>query len=579
MWLVNCNTLKLEQFFGSNIPSYAILSHTWEEEEVTFDELGQASTGYPSKEQSIHVKERQGYSKIYETCLLAKEDGLDYAWIDTCCINKSSSAELTESINSMFQWYQNAARCFVFLSDLHEKTPTEKGLVACKWFTRGWTLQELIAPKEVFFYDQTWKYRGTRTKFSDTISSITNINGNALLGRSPMAYSVATRMSWAAHRQTTRTEDLAYCLLGIFEVNMPMIYGEGPNAFLRLQEEIVKRSNDMTIFAWDQKQEEGSRIGLFALSPAGFARSKDIAPISRAWLDPVFAMTNKGLKIDNFKLLWKKTIDDGNGGLETTYSIPLGSSYVDDVHVWIAMPIRKIGPDVFVRSGRLLTTTWTSARRAAVSFYLHAATINPHIFEALRRQEAVHFPKHKFQIEEVIPESHWDDANSLFFHPLDDFSLVLAAQCNVVVRGSTIQFVVCILYPSPGHPKCLVFSTNGHHRLSSWLFRHKRLGHDVTWEDVKADEPETPGILNCTHQLETVLDETKFRISISTDKGVVSPISDQEIYSVNYGVETIPHLKRKSVGKSSDKNLTSKAFRERRGRDVSSDTASSSSSN
>jgi hypothetical protein len=278
MWLVNSSTLNLEYFVGSNIPKYAILSHTWEDEEVSLQELAQH-----------FAASKKGYIKIKETCVRARRHGLQYAWIDTCCIDKSSSAELTECINSMFQWYKNAEKCHVFLSDLGSETPAEDGLAACHWFTRGWTLQELIAPAEVRFYNQTWSSIGTKKKFSSIISSITSIDKNALLShRPPKAYSVATRMSWAAYRETTRIEDLAYCLLGIFDVNIPMIYGKGTKSFRRLQEEIISGSNDLTIFAWDQEQEEGGPNHLFAPSPAQFGHANSIECVPRPLADPAF---------------------------------------------------------------------------------------------------------------------------------------------------------------------------------------------------------------------------------------------------------------------------------------------------
>ena len=292
MWLVNCTTLKLEDFIGSNIPKYAILSHTWEEEEVTFHELDRHRPGNldlpePRLRQLIYDRTPKGYHKIWKTCSKARKHGFQYAWIDTCCINKDSSAELTESINSMFQWYQNAEECYVFLSDLPLGTPAEEWLPECKWFTRGWTLQELIAPQKVLFYNQGWKYVGSKTMFCDLISEITNIDKGVLLGTTPAwNHSTATRMSWAAHRQTTRVEDIAYCLLGIFQVNLPMIYGEGANAFFRLQEEIVRRTNDLTVFAWDQREGQESPCRLFALSPGGFADIGLVVRIPQILLDP-----------------------------------------------------------------------------------------------------------------------------------------------------------------------------------------------------------------------------------------------------------------------------------------------------
>jgi hypothetical protein len=143
MRLINTSTGRFEEFIGRNIPKYAILSHTWEEEEVSFKD-----TSDPS------CKSKKGYSKIAMTCRLAAEAGLGYAWVDTCCIDKSSSAELTEAINSMFQWYGRAAICYVYFSDMVPSASLETGLQGCRWFTRGWTLQELIAPKKIDFFDQ-----------------------------------------------------------------------------------------------------------------------------------------------------------------------------------------------------------------------------------------------------------------------------------------------------------------------------------------------------------------------------------------------------------------------------------------
>src|SRR3569833_1388030 len=144
MKLINVETLLLEDFIGSNVPPYAILSHTWEADEVSFQDWGQSDT--PSK---------KGYQKILMTCVLARQrTDVKYAWVDTCCIDKSSSSELTEAINSMFGWYKNSAVCFAYLSDL-EPAAEVGDLRQCRWFTRGWTLQELIAPKHVVFFNRT----------------------------------------------------------------------------------------------------------------------------------------------------------------------------------------------------------------------------------------------------------------------------------------------------------------------------------------------------------------------------------------------------------------------------------------
>lgn len=245
MRLINAATLELEYFASShNVPAYAVLSHTWEDDEVLFQEM----TSNPAA-----ARQRKGYRKILKAAELAIARGLSHVWVDTCCIDKSSSAELTEAINSMFRWYERADVCLACLSDLPADVGLDApgGLAACRWFTRGWTLQELIAPRHVDFFDEAWNFRGSKADLADRITRITGIEKGVLDYTTPLAdLAVAKRMSWAAKRQTTRIEDIAYCLLGIFDVNMPMLYGEGEKAFIRLQEEIIKTACDLSIFAW-----------------------------------------------------------------------------------------------------------------------------------------------------------------------------------------------------------------------------------------------------------------------------------------------------------------------------------------
>lgn len=172
-----------------------------------------------------------------------------------CCIDKSSSAELSEAINSMFRWYQKAKVCYVYLSDYaKDSIPAEDDdqseFKHCRWFTRGWTLQELIAPMTIMFYSKNWDMLGNKRDLCGLLTKITGIESETLNSEGLNRVSIARRMAWVAKRTTTRTEDLAYCLLGIFDVNMPLLYGEGRKAFYRLQEEIMKSSSDQSIFAW-----------------------------------------------------------------------------------------------------------------------------------------------------------------------------------------------------------------------------------------------------------------------------------------------------------------------------------------
>ncbi|KAK3385200.1 heterokaryon incompatibility protein-domain-containing protein [Podospora didyma] len=282
MRLLKTDTLELVEFVG-RVPPYVILSHTWGSDEVSFLDLKTVS--------KAGLKKKAGYAKIVGCCARAIEDGYEYAWVDTCCIDKSSSAELSEAINSMYRWYHEAEICYAYMSDvsLEVQPPSAPASVSSgyggkkeanehgsprpppfrtipsllrdyetlprtfqnsRWFARGWTLQELIAPPLVEFYAHDWREIGTKFSLRKDINRITGIGINVLEGADPSTCHVAERMSWAANRQTTRIEDAAYCLLGIFKVHMPLIYGEGQRAFFRLQEEIMKTTEDYTMLAW-----------------------------------------------------------------------------------------------------------------------------------------------------------------------------------------------------------------------------------------------------------------------------------------------------------------------------------------
>jgi hypothetical protein len=243
MRLLNVHTLKLHTFYGDAIPKYAILSHTWlaADEEVTFLQL-------QTQESSIW-RRLPGAKKIFYTCQQARDDGHTWAWVDTCCIDKSNNAELSEAINSMFRWYQASDVCYVYLSDYVYRPNSD--LFTSRWWTRAWTLQELVAPEHVRFFDARWQEIGTKSDRADDIASRVRIDVGTLRDSKRMySQCVAQRMSWAAHREATREEDLAYSLLGIFNINMTMQYGEGEKAFIRLQQEITRTTGDMSIFAW-----------------------------------------------------------------------------------------------------------------------------------------------------------------------------------------------------------------------------------------------------------------------------------------------------------------------------------------
>jgi hypothetical protein len=290
MWLINTHTLTLEEFIGPNRPSFAILSHTWGKDEVTFQEFRSSTEDYSKK---------LGGQKIINTCALAKSRGFHYVWIDSCCIDKTNSVELAEAINSMFEWYAAARECYVYIQDLGPDAPIGN-LKGSRWFTRGWTLQELLAPDNMIFFDRDWRPRGTKRELSSLISEATGISQEILQDKSLLSQvPVSHKMSWAASRQTTRPEDIAYCLIGIFDVKMIFIYGEGrKNSFYRLQEEIIRRTNDMSIFAWRSLSVNEKYSGVLATGPEVFVNGSLYRQTRGALDTPEYAITNKGIRID-----------------------------------------------------------------------------------------------------------------------------------------------------------------------------------------------------------------------------------------------------------------------------------------
>ncbi|KAK8082717.1 HET-domain-containing protein [Apiospora saccharicola] len=342
MWLINIETLELEHVLDHETTEYAILSHTWEDGEVTFQEFrdgGQEA-----------ARAKKGWRKIERFCEVVRlysHCRLRYAWVDTCCIDKTSSAELSEAINSMYRWYADSAICYAYLWDLaprghsndnksqdqrssdgqslvmveeagDEKNDLAPGLVddifQCRWWSRGWTLQELIAPGKLMFLDRDFNYRGSKVSLHSKISEATGIEKKILLHRKSLdSVHVARRMSWAATRQTTRTEDTAYSLMGIFDINMPLLYGEGSKAFLRLQEEICRRSNgDLTLFGWTAnspaKGVKGQEVtpefrGILARHPREFLNAKTLGKQPGELHRGELSVTNKGIRIDGTELL------------------------------------------------------------------------------------------------------------------------------------------------------------------------------------------------------------------------------------------------------------------------------------
>ncbi|CAI0652494.1 unnamed protein product [Colletotrichum noveboracense] len=462
--LIEVKTMQLKLFNSRKAPRYVILSHTWvENEEVSYQEMCQIAEGI-----SHPAKRKSGYRKIWETCRQTMAHGLKYAWVDTCCIDKTSSAELSEAINSMFRWYRDAAVCIAYLSDYTHKDPDFIGdMRDCQWFTRGWCLQELIAPKCLVFYDKTWEKVGSKAGLTLLIARCTGIDAEVLEDHTAMyPIPVARRMSWASRRITTRVEDIAYCLLGIFDIHMPMLYGEGEKAFVRLQEEIIRRFNDTSIFLFspnasalysfspsEAKQKLGQNntmfnstmetpntsdgqysecpdgnylkeistyqlCGMFAGSPADFASSEDIvhASESRVPFDKqAFSVSNRGVQLGK-QDLWVK--------LRKPYFIwytPLRHSKCPPGGLQDAsIVLRKVGRGLFVRSV-VPPANWS---RSDVILREDVCVL-PHITPATHRQifntlKTVlririkgYFANATF-LSEPSPKAQWDGSGSLF---------------------------------------------------------------------------------------------------------------------------------------------------------------------
>jgi hypothetical protein len=294
---------------NEQVPDYAILSHTWGKQEVIFDDLKNLDSAYDTDARS-----KANWDKIRFCAQQAERDGLDHFWVDTCCIDKSNSQELQEAINSMFRWYQNAKKCYVYLSDVECNTPDayseacrgwEPAFRKSRWFTRGWTLQELLAPASVTFYSKEGELLGDKQSLKDTIHEITGIPVEALSGSRLSDFSVDDRFSWADNRQTTREEDRAYCLLGIFAVHLPLIYSEGEeNAFSRLRDAVATKGNkgrsqsqeerldkisswlsapDPSTNYYKAYKQRQAKTGVWLLQNARFAKWKERAA-SRLWL-------------------------------------------------------------------------------------------------------------------------------------------------------------------------------------------------------------------------------------------------------------------------------------------------------
>ncbi|PMD49023.1 HET-domain-containing protein [Hyaloscypha variabilis F] len=340
MRLLHAKTMELRSFQEDEVPEYAILSHTWHDDEVLFEDLHDMD----------RASKQAGFRKIRFCCEQALKDDIQFVWVDTCCIDKSSSAELSEAINSMFLWYREAKVCYAYLQDVSALV-IGNGRIQSRWFERAWTLQELLAPKSLVFYSSDWNFLGTKDDhLQSAISWATGIEVEDLSGKWLKWVSIAKRMSWAARRKATRGEDIAYSLFGIFDVQMPLLYGEGRRkAFLRLQEEIMKSSNDHTLFAWTKRRgvfnPATATMSILAPDPYCFINERRLEPTKKINPSPPYSMTNIGLRI-SLPLFYK-----------TGWPLPLSTIVVAALNCHIegdyfqvaALHLRYVGSNQFLR--------------------------------------------------------------------------------------------------------------------------------------------------------------------------------------------------------------------------------------
>jgi hypothetical protein len=457
MYLLDTSTLELHDFQSNDIPEYAILSHRWSGEEVSFLDLRDGKG-----------PDLAGFSKFKGCCAQAASDGWQYVWIDSCCIDKSSSAELSEAINSMFRWYQNAEVCYAYLVDVPESTEDprlpDSFFRRSKWFTRGWTLQELLAPSTVVFFDCNWVEIGTKSSLCDTIVSITGIK---LLANFEEAC-VAQKMSWASRRETTRLEDMAYCLMGLFGVNMPPLYGEGENAFRRLQLEILNRMDDESLFAWKEERggvwpwivERSGMGGLLARSPTAFRYSGDVQKLTRAKERPSFSMTNKGVRIE-LRLIPLKDVNFPKGSaphpkdVTDAFLAPLNCKEKGSANC-LALYLKKLGGNSFQRGVRdLIPWVWDMERTTTQLLHVRQDKDNRKPPEIQSQKEFVFLIKcsslleNGFSISQRHIKEHISFSGKDLWETIDGglkvtlrFSILNTLGALMFTNGDAIKFVV-----------------------------------------------------------------------------------------------------------------------------------------
>lgn len=340
---------------------YAILSHRWlPRGEPTFQDMASGMATGP------------GHEKLRRFCEEASSHGFQFSWSDTCCIDKTSSSELDEAIRSIFRWYSNAAICIIHLA----QTTSVDCMGLDEWFQRGWTLQELLAPPVVKFFNANWRPLTSEPNdkrddgIMGRVAHITGCGSPSLRAFDPGPFDVDLRMTWAARRKTTRGEDMAYSLMGIFDVTLQPAYGEGAErAFCRLVELIMQSSGNTSVLNWAGQEAASHNSRAFPSSPRCYwghkpfgssGQSLDFSNFSRVSRDlgspsiPYYhsrggldlAMTSRGLRVPLVLLpaVWVKRPPLSTGDarynvrlLEPQFRRAIGDVPIDTGHIHYLM--------------------------------------------------------------------------------------------------------------------------------------------------------------------------------------------------------------------------------------------------
>lgn len=541
-----------EFFERTNNEPYAILSHTWDEKEFTYSDMIRfqekvATWSSHDRKSSMNHSSQPGAAKVRRACRSAETQGFRYIWIDTCCINKENPSELSRAIRSMFRWYERAAVCLVHLSDVGFTLPGDvsfkdtsrwpnKGLP--KWFTRGWTYQELLAPKDVSFYNAEWVFIGSKRSLWSQINEATKIPKEALLkDRSLKQYSAAQKLSWAAGRQTKEEEDIAYSLIGIFDVTLQLDYGEGgEKAFHRLQRAILAETDDMSIFAWSMPP---SRLSLQSLAPYDISEDENLFAPCTAVFAPcgqtesivdsgnrtIVAAANKlhvagtarlrfvhlPKSYNRSRRYFREPADWRN--LEThkttRYVMFVGSTTLNDELYSVGLCMTKVSERMFKRDFEAPVVYMKSAAAIFVEleeYYIAIRGPYPrfsHDVLSLRNKDSV-------AIVDAWPPDRWDHSRGVLFEPPSKLHISWA-HIVVSIEKQIFPLIVLCDHRSQAHLLCTLICPTANPQILSALRRAQpsRRVEEQTWEELEALIPEVKD-LKC---VSLTIDGTKTQLS------------------------------------------------------------------